>query len=949
MSHFMTVGAQSVTHFDLLSSEELHSALFDSNGLLWLGTSGGVRTFDGTTVRPCFIRQARRLPQLAGDIRCMAEDRCGFMWLGTNDGLVRIKLSTGEPHLYRFPKKSQQVIYALHVAKDGTVYAGTDDGFSVYDGAKDSFTHHNVDNAKAVNAAGKTVDFRGYGVKDFAETASGDILIGTWGQGLWRYFPRRKSIRAYEKVNDANSAYALHVDKGGKLWIGSQGYGVLRLDNVDDYRLKSLSANGKWSRHDKPVVVYDIAEDKDGHIEACTGDTIIAITDADGTLWKLTRDGGADVMRHTGTQFRSFLSEGVRSVYTDDGRGFYIGYGMRGLAWYDAENGCLRQNNLVPGFDAIPEVGFITRITSIVRRRNGDLLAAAGDNGLLVARGDGNSEVLYANSRQMPYVRDNVTALYEAEGDGTLWIGQRQGLSVLLSDGTAYHLDVKTDSVDLTGYLMVNHITGDQKGRIWVSSVNKGVFMLSGNPAVKKSLNVRRYAMPTAGATACFEDSRHWLWAIGDFGLLRYDEAKDCFSQVEGLAHAVTEKVLSINEDSFGALWIATGRALIRICFGSDGRTTTMCYTCQNGLPNVSFLPNSTFKYGDKLYFGTRRGVVEFSPSSSISDGQRRDAKLVVSDIWLDGTSAYDMDSTAYAAVAESQPMYAKTFVIQPSVKKFSIYFSLLNYLNQDETRYAYMLEEYDDDWRYVDSASRGATFENVPPGTYRLKVRAIDSQGNDYYLPETLTIKVLPPWYATWWAFVLYLVILGAVSWLVWNYIMMRQEMKASRRLSTMLQCQQMDETKLSVGLTDTVDAPDAVSENVDSRSYRHKDAEFMDRAMRLVRDNLDDSTYNRDRMAADLGMSVSTLYTRLRNVTGLSIQTYIQTIRLNMACDILRKEPDIRISELAYRVGFNTPKYFSQCFKKEFGILPGEYLDKLGEGEGLDSGKSGNTVPES
>lgn len=93
------------------------------------------------------------------------------------------------------------------------------------------------------------------------------------------------------------------------------------------------------------------------------------------------------------------------------------------------------------------------------------------------------------------------------------------------------------------------------------------------------------------------------------------------------------------------------------------------------------------------------------------------------------------------------------------------------------------------------------------------------------------------------------------------------------------------------------------------------------------LMEDHLGDSDFNRDVFASEMNMSLSALYKKLRNLTGLSVQTYISTIRLNAAREILNQDPNIRISELAYRVGFNTPKYFSQCFKKEFGMLPGEF----------------------
>lgn len=148
-----------------------------------------------------------------------------------------------------------------------------------------------------------------------------------------------------------------------------------------------------------------------------------------------------------------------------------------------------------------------------------------------------------------------------------------------------------------------------------------------------------------------------------------------------------------------------------------------------------------------------------------------------------------------------------------------------------------------------------------------------------------------------------------------------MQRELQASRRFSTILQSTRiaMEPHKLA--------SPTEKNTPSLSATVQRKNAEFVARATQLVRSHLDDPDYNRDSMAADLGMSVSSLYVRLRECTDLSINNFIQTIRLNAACDILRTAPSIHISELAYRVGFNTPKYFSQCFKKAFGVLPGDY----------------------
>lgn len=104
-----------------------------------------------------------------------------------------------------------------------------------------------------------------------------------------------------------------------------------------------------------------------------------------------------------------------------------------------------------------------------------------------------------------------------------------------------------------------------------------------------------------------------------------------------------------------------------------------------------------------------------------------------------------------------------------------------------------------------------------------------------------------------------------------------------------------------------------------------------FLKRALDCVYQHLDDGDYDRDAFAADMGASASTLYNKLRSLTGMSVSSFIRDIRMKEAQRIARQQPDIRVSDLAYRVGFHDPKYFSTCFKKQFGLQPTEYLESL------------------
>ena len=111
---------------------------------------------------------------------------------------------------------------------------------------------------------------------------------------------------------------------------------------------------------------------------------------------------------------------------------------------------------------------------------------------------------------------------------------------------------------------------------------------------------------------------------------------------------------------------------------------------------------------------------------------------------------------------------------------------------------------------------------------------------------------------------------------------------------------------------------------------NYTSLDEDFLQRAVDCVQRHLDDPDFDQAQFILEMATSKSTLYKKLKSLTGLNTSAFIRNIRLKAACRIMAEKKRIRISELAYAVGFNDPKYFSSCFKKEFGLLPGEYMEK-------------------
>ena len=107
--------------------------------------------------------------------------------------------------------------------------------------------------------------------------------------------------------------------------------------------------------------------------------------------------------------------------------------------------------------------------------------------------------------------------------------------------------------------------------------------------------------------------------------------------------------------------------------------------------------------------------------------------------------------------------------------------------------------------------------------------------------------------------------------------------------------------------------------------------DEEFLSRVLECVYSHLDDDTYDRNALAADMGASSSTIYNKLRSITGLNVSGFIRDVRMKEAHRLAQADPTLRVSDLAYKVGFRDPRYFSTCFKKQFGVQPKEFMESL------------------
>jgi AraC-like DNA-binding protein len=119
---------------------------------------------------------------------------------------------------------------------------------------------------------------------------------------------------------------------------------------------------------------------------------------------------------------------------------------------------------------------------------------------------------------------------------------------------------------------------------------------------------------------------------------------------------------------------------------------------------------------------------------------------------------------------------------------------------------------------------------------------------------------------------------------------------------------------------LKQTEDAPVTLATN-------KLDQDLLQKATDIVTKYIDDSNFDVTKFASEMALGRSKLYIKLKGITGMTPNDFIQNIRLKAAANMLKNDLDLNVSDITYRLGFNTPRYFSKCFKDLFGMSPMRY----------------------
>ena len=796
------------------ASIEQKCMLIDKQGLVWLGTNSGVKSYDGYRFNT--YRSDAQSPSILpnNQVLSMAEDNNNCLWIGTRNGLVCMDKKLGNFTTYHLKGDNQREIYTLFTSKDGNVWIGTDEGITIVNSTTHSFHPLSGKNVKVVEPNGRRHPLGSINVKAFVEDKDGSIYIGTWNDGYYLLDRKRHLMYKFALTNgksgSQNGAFNLMLDPKGRLWISTWGNGIKVATNprnqknpgvVDLYDgRKETSINYKllydpvtnsvWTCSRYGVGIADCNDISRGftyyniigNLEKYNIENTTDIcTDKCGNIWVQCINNG---LYHINTKTSLFslipvipdnsLSDRLKTVYSADGNNFWLSLAPCGLATYNRQTGHVAMNTAIPALANMPYDVLNTHFSSIVNRNNGELWMASNGHGIIIVK-NGRAEL--HNSGNSQYVKDNFVKALMCTRKGVMFVGERHHLSYLLPSGQSHTI---CGDVDVVG------ISEDHKGNVWVATENKGIIRISGNLANPQKLKYTYFCPQNCNysvndAIYCKEDSRHRLWAISNSGGLFLLE-NEKFNNFNDELHWDVERVFSIIEDNLGRLWLTTDNALVCLTYNGKGKTQYATYTNENGLGKVAFMSSSCLKQGDNVYFGSGRNLIAFNTRQVNGKEMSPVKSIIVTDIIIDDKRYSELDSVMRRKLGKYTPQYMHKITIPASVNKFSVEFALLSYVNTSECKYAYKLEGYDEDWHYVDADLRQATFENIPSGSYKLRIKAADSFGRWTEMPYEISVRVQPAWYASWGACILYVLMLIGLVYL--SILWYRERLRTKNRL---------------------------------------------------------------------------------------------------------------------------------------------------------------------
>jgi len=713
-----------------IGSNFIHCLYEDANGVLWVGTEKGLYRFDAATESFRLLKGAGE-----GSIRDVVMDGGGSLWIIT--GFTLMELSAGREQPRYFDIGHYFEATSLCVSPDSTLWVSTTSGrLQRWDPGGHSFTGFDL-----FDHSGVTQD---RWLERVYAMADGRLLVGTATHGAKLFDVHRSAytdILTYNEDQTAIFARNFIQTSEEEFWIGTEA-GVYiynsRTGQVNHLRKKY---NDPYSLSDNAV--YTFCKDKEGGI------------------WAGTYFGGVSYYPRQYNTFRKYFPKSgensldgdvVREIHQDGAGHLWIGTEDAGLNRLDTATGQFTH------FQPTGARGTISynNIHGLLVHGN-QLWIGTFEHGLdIMDLSSGKVIRHYSGGNGEHDLRSSfIYCIYE-DPWGSILLGTTRG---------AYAYDAGKDYfIPLPGMPLYNWyscLLRDRKGGFWGGTYGNGVNYYDAREGAYRNFRYRagdRRSLASDRVNSIFEDSGGRLWFATEGGLCRYEPGSGDFTRYGTRDGFPTNFVLSILEDEKGQLWISTTKGLV--CF-SPRTARSVVYTRDNGLLNDQFNFSSAYRDpAGRMYFGSVKGMISFRPADFIRNS-------FVPPVYLTG---FQLDNKELPIARKGSPLrksisYSDKIVLDNRQSTFSIDFAALGYTAPEMTEYAYKMDGLDNGWTHL-KTNRKAYFTGLAPGHYIFRVKAANSSGVWNEQEAVLAIEILPPWWASPWAYVGYILAASLGIW---------------------------------------------------------------------------------------------------------------------------------------------------------------------------------------
>jgi signal transduction histidine kinase/ligand-binding sensor domain-containing protein/DNA-binding response OmpR family regulator len=758
------------------------------------------------------------------------------MWFGTRDGLNRYDGNGFTVFRHRFKDSSSLIcdfVLALYEDSAHKLWIGTRQGLNIYDNLTGRFSV-----VSYLSGEDHLVRPLTGLIKVLSMDESGNMLIGVEGLGLMIRPKGAATAIQLPLVNGAPASfhYGVQAIKRGadhRIWVQVQNKGLCLLDEAAGHlKLKNdqlplancLEYAGKvlWIGNDKGLYRYDpdsavcskvsdlpsdgpipdeirsMVKDK-GHLLLGTMQGRFFTWDIARSQWMPGPGADASYALHCGM---------IYSLYVDESANQWLGTGKGGIGVIDPQRSQFHTFSNLPGRDGRPA----TFITSFYETPDSNLWIGTEGEGILCYN---RKTEQYSHYRNNPSDRNSLSTdiVIDMCGDhlGNIWVAvQNSGIDRYdpVTRGFAhYRCGRPVAGVEKN---MVWAVYEDKRKNLWASTLRQGSLMgalyrfdragdrfvpfdtslsdlftfyedregtlwggnLSQLVEIDRVGRHHRFYTINAAVRAVWEDKNDRLWVGTEGGGLflfdrRLHKITARYTTDEGLCN---NSVMNILEDRSGDLWLSTANGLSRFT-PATGQFRN--YFQANGLQNNEFFFNAALKLrSGELAFGGVKGFNLFDPLAIREAGHM--PRLLLTGIHINGIPVEKDPSF----VARWGPDQAEEIQVPFSKSSFSFDFTALEYSAPKEISYSYFMEGWDRKWTEA-GRQRKADYTHLDEGHYIFRVKSTNTEGKWNPAEITLEIIVFPPWYRTWWAYTLYVLLAGSLFYMYWVYKAGRAKLK--------------------------------------------------------------------------------------------------------------------------------------------------------------------------